>query len=731
MYFYKKILSTMTVALMLGGGSYAEQFILNTPNTTMAFASEKDRLNLHYYGARVERTDDLFSENSKILEFPTYWDVTDGRNHDEFGYSAVQADGSLSSQLIFVKGRKVELEGKRTRLEFAYKDPAYNVQLIRYYEASAHSDVIETWTKLTSSEEGEVCVKQLSSFVLQTSSSDPWLTGFQGTWSRESILDESPLIEGVSELSCSTGSRTSQTTQPSFVLSLDGSAKEDTGRVIMGSLAWSGNFSFRFRRFYDNRITASIGMNPLNSEYKLSKGEILETPRLILTYSDSGKGDASRSLHRWARQSGIRGGNEPRMILLNSWEGAYFKFSQETIYGMMERAQSMGVELFVLDDGWFGEGQFARNSDKAGLGDWQVNREKLPDGIEGLIKHSKKVGIKFGIWVEPEMVNPKSQLFTDHPEWVIQLPNRDHRTRRNQLVLDLCNPAVQNYIFTFMDELLGKHPDICYIKWDCNSHFVNPGSTWLPKDRQSHLWIDYVKGYYAVLDRLIAKYPDVVFQACSSGGGRIDYGAMQRHHEFWPSDNTDALERIEMQWSLGHFYPAIAMASHVTVIPNHQTGRKTPLKFRFDVAMTGRLGFELDPKDLNKEETEYCRNQLELYKDIRPVVQLGELYRLRDPYQSNDPALMYVHEEKEGQRAILFAYLTERRRNDGHEPLRLKGLKPNALYTVSELGRNMRPIAHEGKTVSGAYLMNQGLSMHWPIKSIDYISRVIQLKEVK
>lgn len=703
----------------------AERFVLETAHTTLAFSSNKTTLWLRYYGTRVNQPDNLFSGKPQMPEFPTYWNAAGKRDGGEYGYSAYQPDGSLSSELEFVRGETKQLNADQTQLTFLYKDPVYGTELVRHYLASKASDTIETWSEITHTGEGTLRVEKLSSFVLQTEAATPYLTGFQGTWGRESIMSESPLAEGTTELASDRGTRISATANPSFILSLDGEAAEDSGRVMMGSLAWSGNFSFRFRHFFNSTIEASLGLNPTHSEYKLGKGETLSSPRLILTYSDQGKGAATRAIHRWARQYGIRDGDQPRMILLNSWEGAYFTFDENTIYSMMERAQTMGVELFVLDDGWFGNGEFARNHAKAGLGDWQVNREKLPHGIEGLVNKAKETGIKFGIWVEPEMVNPQSNLYTAHPEWAIQLPNRTDRPQRNQLVLDLCNPAVQAYIYETLDALLSKNPDICYIKWDCNSHIVNPGSTYLAKDKQSHLWIDYVNGYYRVLDRLMARHPSVVFQACSSGGGRVDYGAMLRHHEFWTSDNTDALERIYMQWSIGHLFPAMAMASHVTVVPNHQTGRTTPLKFRFDVAMAGRLGFELDPKNLNDEETEFCKAQLALYKQIRPVVQLGDLYRLRSPFKQNDPALMYVHQNK----AVLFAYLIDRKHGDGQEPIRLKGLNPTANYRITELGTApYKPIPLSGKTFSGEFLMKHGIEMDWPKKAPDYLSRVIQIE---
>lgn len=706
----------------------AENHLLNTKNTTMLFKSDKDTLTLHYFGAKIDNAMHVPFVGPICREYPSAYDEQSGHN-GEFGYSIQQADGSISSQLSFVGARRKQLNSDQVLQIFEYKDPDYPVNVTRYYLASYESDVIETWTEIKYSGEGEVRVLQLSSYVLDTRGQNPYLTSLNGAWARESVLYESPLMIGTSEVSVTTGIRGSLRTNPSFLLSLDGPAQEDTGRVIMGSLAWNGNFAFRFKRTFDNNIQASLGYHPAFTDYLLGNGESLTTPRLILTYSQHGKGAATRSFHSWARQYGVRGGDVPRKILLNSWEGAYFNFDQDKIFGMMDRAKSMGVELFVLDDGWFGEGEFARNDDTAGLGDWQVNRAKLPDGIEGLIKHAKEVGIDFGIWVEPEMVNPKSRLYVDHPEWVLQLPNRPNRTMRSQLVLDLTNPAVQKFIYDMVDDLLSEHPGISYIKWDANSSILDPGSTWLKPNKQNNLWIDQVKGYYDVLDRLIKKHPHVTFKACASGGGRIDYGSMLRHHEFWVSDNTDALERIYMQWGLSHFYPAIAMASHVTVSSNHQTGRKTPLKFRFDVAMSGRLGFELNPKWLNKKEVEYCKKQLAYYKTVRPIVQFGDLYRLRDPQNNNDPALMYVHDQNGKQSALVFSYLINRKKADRHQPVLLKGLKPDALYMITE-SEDDKSYPYHGKTYSGQYLMDNGVEMRWPEKMEDYRSRVIQIKEV-
>ena len=444
--------------------------------------------------------------------------------------------------------------------------------------------------------------------------------------------------------------------------------------------------------------------------YLLDGGGVFETPPLILAHSGNGKGEASRRIHRWARRYGLRGGGTERLTLLNSWEGVYFTFTEKVLHGMMKRAADLGIELFVLDDGGFG-GQFPRNDARAGLGDWQVNRAKLPHGLEGLIRQAEKLGMRFGIWVEPEMVNPCSELYQKHPEWVIGLPHRENRLERSQYLLDLSNPDVRAYILEVMRKLLGEHPGISYVKWDCNRKISDPGSPWLDASHQGNLSIDYVRGYEAILDALAAEFPGVTFQACSSGGGRADYGTMRRHHEFWTSDNTDACERVFMQWGIGHLFPAISMAAHVTASPNHQTGRATPLKFRFDVAMSARLGFELQPCDMTKEDAAFSKRALAEYKRIRPVVQFGDLYRLSSPYESRVAALMYVHEK----RAVVVAWLMDKWLADSPPPLRLKGLNPAARYLVREINLDENgPLAnvHE-RVLGGDFLMNAGIRINW------------------
>lgn len=309
------------------------------------------------------------------------------------------------------------------------------------------------------------------------------------------------------------------------------------------------------------------------------------------------------------------------------------------------------------------------------------------------------------------MVNPHSELYQNHPEWVIGLPHRENRQERSQYLLDLSNPHVCRYILDAMRKLLGEHPGISYVKWDCNRKISDPGSPWLDACRQGNLPIDYVRGYEHVLDTLASEFPDVTFQACSSGGGRADYGTMRRHHEFWTSDNTDAYERVFMQWGIGHLFPAISMAAHVTASPNHQTGRSAPLKFRFDVAMSGRLGFELQPCDMTEEDMAFSKRALTEYKRIRPVVQFGDLYRLSSPYESRVASLMYVC----GKRAVVFAWLMDKWLADSPPPLRLKGLNPVARYLVREINMNedgSLTNVHE-QVLGGDFLMDAGIRIRW------------------
>jgi alpha-galactosidase len=516
------------------------------------------------------------------------------------------------------------------------------------------------------------------------------------------------------------GVRNSHTDHAEVMFSLDGEPEENAGRVIGAALCYSGNYELRIDTRDSDWHQFYAGINPDNSSYVLKPKEVFVTPELAFTFSDEGVGGASRNFHKWARSHKLAHGDIPRKILLNSWEGVYFDINEQGMDQMMSDIANMGGELFVMDDGWFGD-KYQRLSDNSSLGDWVVDRKKLPNGISWLVKQADSHGIRFGIWIEPEMTNTESELYEKHPDWVLKAPERDAVTGRGgtQLVLDLANPEVRDFIVGMVDDLMQENPQIDYIKWDANMSIDNHGSQYLAQDRQSHLYIEYHRGFADVCRRIRAMYPDLTIQACASGGGRANYGVLPWFDEFWVSDNTDALQRIYMQWGVSYFFPAIAMASHISATPNHTVFRTTSLKYRIDVAMSGRLGMEIQPKNMTDEEKDLCRKAIAEYKEIRPVVQFGDLYRLVSPYDGkNIASLMYCSPQKD--KAVFYWWKLETFYNEHLPRVRMDGLDPDKYYKVRELNRiDNEPLPYEGKVFSGRYLMENGLEM--PLKhKVDY-----------
>ena len=518
------------------------------------------------------------------------------------------------------------------------------------------------------------------------------------------------------------------------MFSLDGKGQENTGRVIGAAICYSGNYKLRTVTDESEYHQFFAGIDEYNSEYHLAKGETFTTPVTAFSYSKEGMSGVSRNFHSWGRKYKLMNGNRERKILLNSWEGVYLDIKEPEMAQMMADIKSMGGELFVMDDGWFGN-KYKRSIDNCALGDWVVDKNKLPNGIEGLLAKAKKQGIKFGIWLEPEMSNTKSELYEKHPDWVIKAPNRDLQCGRGgtQVVLDLGNPKVQDFVFDVIDNLMTKYPEIDYIKWDSNMKITNHGSQYLTANNQSHLFIEYHRGFEKTLQRIRAKYPNLTIQDCASGGGRVNWGVLPYFDEFWTSDNTDALQRVYMQWGTSYFFPAIAMASHISNAPNHQTARTVPLKYRTDVAMSGRLGMEIQPKVLSEADKNQCRKAIADYKRIRPIVQFGDLYRLQSPYDKKGVAsLMYVTDAKD--KAVFYWWKTESFCNQHLPRIPMAGLDPQKRYRITELNRiDKTPLAFEGKTFSGEYLMQNGLEIpyghnaDWG-KANEWASRVLLLE---
>lgn len=704
----------------------AENILLSTKTSSLLVTAKTGQTpRFQYFGPRIADPANVF-DSGVAFNDPVY---------PEFGIqcsreTAVQAthnDGNMSLQLLVESvGREMRDGGEVTAI--TTKDKAYPFWVTIYYKTYPDCDVIETWTEIRHTEKRPVTLYRFASAFLPVRRGDNWLTHLHGSWGAEACMYEEPLGAGMKVLKNKDGVRNTLADNPSFMLSVGGRAGELSGSVIGGVLAWGGNYRIAFDN--DNTHTTRVfaGINEEQSQYILEPGETFTTPVFAFTFSDEGKSGVSRNIHRWARLHRLNHGTRLRDILLNSWEGVYFKVNQPVMDQMMADFADLGGELFVMDDGWFGT-KYPRNDGSTSLGDWEVCREKLPEGIEGLIASAQKRGIRFGLWIEPEMTNSRSELFEKHPEWVIQQPNRDKRTGRGgtQLVLDLSNPAVQEFVFGVVDRLMTAHPEIAYIKWDDNMTLVNYGSTYLPREKQSHLYIAYHRGMERVLQRIQAKYPDLVMQSCASGGGRVNYGVLPYYDEFWTSDNTDALQRIRIQWGISNFYPAAAMASHVSAARNHQTGRTIPLKFRFDVAMTGRLGMELQPKEMTDADKKFARQAIAAYKSIRPVVQQGDLYRLISPYDKGGYAsLMYVTPEKE--RAVFFAFKLEHFNNMPSPAFRMAGLDPAKTYLLTELNASGNPLAQSGKRFSGAFLMQNGLDLSL---GGEYASRVLEITAVE
>ncbi|MES2418860.1 MAG: alpha-galactosidase [Bacteroidota bacterium] len=616
----------------------------------------------------------------------------------------IHADGNPSLALQFNKVESKKVEGDITQTDIYLKDPVYETEVILHFKAAFKANVISSWTEIVNKEKGNITLSNFASSMLHFDATSYYLTQFHGDYAREMDIQESQLTSGIKIIDSKLGSRTNMYQTPVFFLAPNQPATETTGEVIAGTLAWTGNFQFLFEIDRTNKLRVISGINPYASTISLKNGEHFVTPEFIFTYSDTGKGQASRNLHNWARTYGILDGQQPRMTLLNNWEATHVKFDQEKLVQLFDGSKKLGVELFLLDDGWFGN-KYPRNDDKAGLGDWQEDRKKLPDGIGYLVKEATKKGIKFGIWLEPEMVNPKSELYEKHPDWVLKLPNRAESYQRNQLILDLINPKVQDFIYDLVDKMMTENPALAYIKWDNNRFMTNPYSPYLGKD-QSRLFIDYTESFYKIMQRIRAKYPHLPIMLCSGGGGRTDYGALKYFDSFWPSDNTDAAERVFIQWGYSNFFPSNTISSHVTSMG------KQSLKFRTDVAMMDKLGYDIRVDSMTPEEISFSYAAVQHYNRLNPVIWFGDLYRLVSPYDEDRAVLMYTDSLKN--KAVLFSYNLYLRKKQIFEKVKLQGLDPDKEYTIKEI--NLIPGAaaespEDGKVYNGSYLMNIGLNV--------------------
>ncbi|WP_455931078.1 alpha-galactosidase [Priestia aryabhattai] len=529
------------------------------------------------------------------------------------------------------------------------------------------------------------------------------LITLSGAHNNEKNIERRKIVPGIQMVDSCRGASSPQ--QAPFLALVRKGTDEDQGEVYAFNLVYSGNFTAQVQVDPYHNTRVSMGINPLDFSWLLEPGETFQTPEVVMVYTAKGLSDMSSIYHELysKRLCRLPFRDRVRPILINNWEATYFDFNAEKIEQIANEAKKVGIELFVLDDGWFGK----RNNSKSSLGDWVVDRRKLPKGLEDLANRVRNLGMEFGLWFEPEMVSIDSDLYRNHPDWCIHVPGRPHTLGRNQLVLDLSRQEVCDYVIKALSDILSSAP-ITYVKWDMNRHMTDVGSAALPPERQRETAHRYILGLYKIMEEITKRFPNILFESCSSGGGRFDAGMLYYMPQTWTSDNTDAICRLKIQYGTSLVYPPITMGAHVSSVPNHQVGRVTPLETRGYVAMSGNFGYELDLTKLTDEEKTVVKQQITLYKEIRPLIQFGRFYRIFNPFDGTEAAWNFVSEDRSEVVASYFKVLSE-----PAAPIRtikFKGLNLDYVYQNVETG----------ELFGGDELMNVGITL--PIIKQDFLS---------
>ena len=716
--------------MTIGQSNFAQKtFEITTKNNVLVLETDKDNsLLLSYIGKKLKNTaeyptiqsldkykpgsDDLFNKREAYI-------ASGSLNLLEPALTVTHADGNKSTVLTFSRVEEKQLDQNRKLTSIVLKDAKYNFEVSLHYLSYFNEDVVEQWAQIVHKEKGNVVLNKYASANLTLSGKKFFLKNHYSGWGREMRSEEQQLLHGIKTIDSKQGTRNNLLHSSSFMVSIDQPATEDTGEVIAGSLEWTGNFRLDFETFDEYYLRLTAGINNFSGNYTLKPGEDFITPRFVYTYSANGKGAASRNLQNWARNYQLLEGKGERSTLLNNWETTYFDFNDEKLNHLIQDTKKLGVEVFLLDDGWFGN-KYPRNNASAGLGDWQFNKQKLANGITALGKEATANGVKFGIWLEPEMVNPKSELYENHPDWIIRQPERKEYYMRNQLVLDLSNPKVQDFVFNTVDEVFKEVPDLAFIKWDCNSLIYNAHSPTLKN--QDHFYLEYVRGLNSVLERIRKKYPKIPMMLCAGGGTRVDYAALKYFTEFWPSDNTNPFDRIFIQWEYSYYFPSVAVDNHVTDMG------KQPIKFKTDVAMMGKLGYDIKVNELDEKELLFSRNAVKTYNAIKDIVWHGQQYRLQDPYENKVAAISYVSETRDT--AIIFNYYVSTLYNAKNSiPIKLKGLDPDKMYKIEEINLypgTTSPIDSQ-RSYSGDFLMTVGINPEADVNRTSVVLKAIAL----
>ena len=598
-------------------------------------------------------------------------------------------------------------------------DPVVDMELQLYYTLFADQGIIARSAKIINHSQKSVQIEKAMSLCLDLPDCHYDWIQFSGSWARERRPVERRLDIGTTAVESLRGHSSHQ--QNPFVILKRPTANEFSGECIGFSFVYSGNFSIS-AQVDPYRVTRIlVGINPTWFSWKLSAGESFQTPEAVMVYTRSGLNGLSQIYHKLYRERLARGvwRDKERPILINNWEATYFDFNEEKLLAITKKAKECGVELFVLDDGWFG----GRRDDHAGLGDWYAAKELLPGGIQGLSEKVEALGLSFGIWIEPEMVNPDSDLYREHPDWCLHVPDRVPSLSRNQLVLDFSRREVVDHIHGMISEIL-RTSKVSYIKWDMNRSVTDCYSVAAEPDRQGEIFHRHILGVYDLYERLIREFPYILFESCAGGGARFDPGMLYYAPQAWTSDDTDAVERVRIQYGSSYCYPVVSMGSHVSAVPNHQLNRVTPLKMRADVAFFGTYGYELDLNRLSEEEQAQVCEYTAFMKEHRRLIQFGTFYRLRSPFKHNESAWMVVSEDR--QEALVGFYRTLSRANWHFSRIALSGLDPDTMYSVNgEKGFFGDELMYTGMVVSDGTSGKTGENIAPPS---DFYSQLYHLK---
>ncbi len=710
-------------------------FLLQTKNSTYQMKVSDYGYLLHlYYGERLEDEDlsyliqlqdrgfspnpnEAGNDRTFSLDFLPQEFSSDGSC--DYRLSSIEVKNGDGSYAFVGKAAKHEiyagkysLEGlpslwaadqdRVDTLEIWLTDPATQLTAVLCYSVFEEKDIITRAVKVINESEDTIYLNRIMSMTMDFMDSDYDFIHFDGRHTMEREWSRNPLAYGIQNVGSFRGASSHQ--HNPFTILCERGASEDDGRCYGFSFVYSGNFMCKVEKDQYDQTRIVMGIHPKHFSYQLKPGERFTAPEVVLAYSGKGLTHLTHLYHRVYRENLCKSPyvRKERPILINSWEAAYFDFDEAKLLEIAKEAVDMGVELFVLDDGWFGN----RNDDNAALGDWDVNTAKLPRGLGGLSEDIHEMGLNFGLWIEPEMVSENSGLYRKHPDWCLQMPRRQPSRGRYQLVLDLSREDVRDYIVTSINSVLDS-ARIEYVKWDMNRFITDAWSAIVEKEKQGEIYHRYILGLYDIMNRIILTHPEILFCGCSGGGGRFDPGMLYYQPQIWCSDNTDAVCRLKIQYGTTFVYPVSAMESHVSVCPNHQTGRTVPLETRGITAMDGILGYELDSTKLTEEEKRICRQQVEAYKRNYPLIVYGDYYRLTNPYTFSE-YVAWEHVSRNRDEALISLVLTEKEANDAQRYVKAKGLNPQMQYQVDGM---------EG-SLSGQALMSAGLPV--PGKLMQY-----------